>query len=583
MKEKLNEGIVNLLMSVEGFVKANKIAQDLGVNERTVRRRINLINQSLFEGIGHIESKKGQGFRLYIYDKVAFLKSFDYSLAEPGMNSRANRIARIFELLVTSPYRTKRELEEEFYISETTLAKDIKELNNYGKSVNVKVKFSNTKGYFISGEEYFIRNTLLKLIYDSGEVRVRRRNSRIQKDKWVNAVKKIFQEEKIYINKHTLDAIVNYLSASARRIQFGYSIQREDLKGCQVDNEKIKNISRRLADEVGKEIETKFSIEEKEFFSFFLLSVLPLEVIQPSKMNKEYKQAKDFLMKINQKLEEVGLFVQSQNCDDDILRFLYGLFLRIRFDIQKREKIFIDVESTCPQAYFISKLIFQELGREMGISFSKEEVAYFSLILNNYYFLSEPKEKKILAILPTDYTVARMYITELRHFSKYEIDLIDYESFLENNELKDKKYSLVLNPFGSIVKFKNTKVYNINDIITRGDFVRISRFLTYKNFSLLEKNLPLITELSKKDLNNLICETTYFGSTIGFTTVKTVQSMGYKIEDVDGVLKYHFLISSKLSFEEIADLMKVSLDVVMKLESKKELLTKEKLVDFYLN
>ena len=91
------------------------------------------------------------------------------------MNNPLNRRVIIFERLIDNKYNHKSDLLDKLYISESTLNKDISDLNNYMSKVNVKIKFSNKFGYYIEGKEYYIRNILLQLIHDSGFVGARKK------------------------------------------------------------------------------------------------------------------------------------------------------------------------------------------------------------------------------------------------------------------------------------------------------------------------------------------------------------------------------------------------------------------------
>lgn len=579
MIEKLNEAIINLLKDSSTFVKSCRLAHELGVNERTVRRRVQQINHSGFKKIGLIESKRGQGFRLLIYNKEKFGEFFDYTIAETSMNAATNRRAAIFEYLVDHQYVTKQNLEETFYISETTLNNDISMLNYYGKDTKVKVEVDRQKGLCISGMEYYVRNMVLKLIYDSGGVNVRRRESRKFKTIWTKTIQDVLCEERIYINKHTEDAIINYLSASRRNILKGRGMSAADIENCFIEQGLILNLAKRICEEISKVLEITFVEEEVYFFSFFLRSILPLEIVEAKSCESEFKQAKEIVKELVDKINTLGLPKVSKRCIEDMTRFWYGLLLRIRLDIQKREMNFLNIEVTYAQAYFISKVLFNEIEKMTGFKFSREEVAYFSLIIDNHYFLENSEKKKILALLPSDYTISRVYVSEMKHFSKYTVDIMDYDSFLSKK--RDMiKYDLVINPFEHQLDLKGVVVYRIKDIIRRDDFSAISRILTYKNYDALIQNLKICTEAGKR-YSAEYRGTEYLGSSIGFVVDGTVKSMELGSEDREGIKRYYFLINATLSSDEILDLLKVAVETIIKLNSSRVWMNKEKIIEYY--
>lgn len=214
MKEKLNENIMKVLMNESNYLSAETIAKRLNVNEKTIRRRILQMQGDMLAEIGRIVSKKGSGYKLVIENKEEFSKYYDYVVAEVQINNPMNRRTAIFEHLIYHSYSKKEELLNKFFISEVTLMADIKMLNEYTKRNNVQIKLFKKRGYFVTGDEYHKRNTLLKLIYASGAVGVRKREHKIARDNIMNTVIHFFTSEGYFINKHTLDSITNYLLIS---------------------------------------------------------------------------------------------------------------------------------------------------------------------------------------------------------------------------------------------------------------------------------------------------------------------------------------------------------------------------------
>ena len=76
MIEKLNERIIKLLIEHQKYAKASELANDLGVNEKTIRRRIQQINEGLLENGAFIDSKKGRGFKITIDNDEKFQKYY---------------------------------------------------------------------------------------------------------------------------------------------------------------------------------------------------------------------------------------------------------------------------------------------------------------------------------------------------------------------------------------------------------------------------------------------------------------------------------------------------------------------------
>lgn len=587
MKEKLNENIINHLMKHDKYVSADYLSKVLGVNEKTIRRRIKQMNDGNLEKIGKIESKKGEGYCLVIYDREAFGKYYDYYIAEVQINNPQNRCALIYEYIFENIIVSTDQLLDNFYISLRTLMHDINAINEYAKHVRVKIVQNKNKEYSIEGDEYHIRNICLKLIYDSSMVRKRRRDSRKEKNEYIHIIQNILYEEEIFINKHALDAIVNYIIISIAAIGFGRTLNMD--VNIEEKDMKLLDVSLKFHKEITNKFPVKFPYKETLYLANFLKSVLPLEMISIEKeSDATYQLALNYLQIIEEVNNRMGFETLSDEMKDDCVKFLYSLISRVKYDIQRREMIYLDIETTHSQAYCISKIMFKEIEKVYDIQIQKEEIAYFSLVINNYYFLSNEVRKKVLAILPSDYTVARICERELRHFSLHDVDIMTYGKFLNIQDELENKYALVISPVGYRINMRSTKTYNFFDIFTKSDFTSISRILSCMNYKQLLTNLFLIEDIEAfgniESIQNFLEKEEYYtrflDSYICFSK-ESVKTIGYRINTINFQKVIIFVINCTLAQNEVFDLLKVALDTIIRFSSKGEVLDKEKLIEYY--
>ena len=223
----------------------------------------------------------------------------------------------------------------------------------------------------------------------------------------------------------------------------------------------------------------------------------------------------------------------------------------------------------------------------MNIKISREEIAYFSIIIHNYYFSIDKESKKVLTILPSDKSIAQMYKDELRNFSIFNIEFISYKEFLNKGDSIAQDYSLILNPFEEVFKISNIKEYRIFDIISRSDFMNISRLLSYKNYNLLVNNLDKIKALEEDSISKNLFSKSYYsrflGSYIGFINDKSILTMSYNLYKTKLNKVLVFLINKNLSSDEISDLLKVATDAIIKFQSTGIYQTRNELIKTYKN
>lgn len=590
MKEKLNENIITQLMRKEHYYKADDLASILGVNEKTIRRRIKRIKESMDHTICTIDAKSGQGYKLIVYRREEFYRYYDYFIAEVELNNPINRRTTIFLYIAYHEGCSKDDLLNEFYISEATFASDVEALNEYTKGVHVTIVHS-ADGYKIQGNEYFVRNTILRLNYDSGMVRAKRRETRAAKDDIFHTVQKVLHANGVLVNKNGLDAIVNYILVSMGNLLKGRSLDVTVFVDDRSVIEDFISIAKALYASIEKKENIEFPDNELVFLAYFLRGILPLELNQIiHQQDKSYCKAVVLAEQVIEFLENIGFERLDENFKNDLICFIYGFNIRVLLDIQKRELDYFDIEIAYSQAYFLAKLTFKEVFENLPY-LSRDEIGGLAFVINKHYFINRKMHKKVLAITPSDPLIASVYKSELRHFVDYDFNIITFDEY--NTEPPDSflaAYDLVLAPFLNLIKNENPTMYLTKDMITREDFIKVSRILSYRKYEKLVQNIRAMEYISTDDKVHTIVKrfkskkgefyTTLLHSYVGFARLKG-KSMMYGIYEVDYETKLLFIMNSELHSDEVLDLLRVAIDAIIKLSSSGVVLTLDKLKEYY--
>lgn len=158
-KEKI---IVHYLLKTDGYLTANDLSKKSGFSKKTIYRTINELNQSLEEN-AFVSSKIGKGYRIN-YEKYSYVNN-EQGKNKKGVKEPRDRRSFVFlKLLFKSPIKINLyDVYEEFYVSEDTIAKDLKAINDY--AVIHQVSLHRKKGQiWITGKENNIRNAINKVI-----------------------------------------------------------------------------------------------------------------------------------------------------------------------------------------------------------------------------------------------------------------------------------------------------------------------------------------------------------------------------------------------------------------------------------
>lgn len=118
--------LLHFLNSRHGIVSAKEISKKMAISERTIRSDIARINQAMETSGIFIRTVYGKGYSLEIRDRAVFHRLFS---EEKNIQTKEDRIRYLILKLVRSEESCDmNDLEEDIYISRTTLETDLREV-----------------------------------------------------------------------------------------------------------------------------------------------------------------------------------------------------------------------------------------------------------------------------------------------------------------------------------------------------------------------------------------------------------------------------------------------------------------------
>ncbi|MFK4997900.1 HTH domain-containing protein [Bacillus sp. N9] len=139
------------------YCSLNDLAEKLGVSTRSIRNYIKQLNDDLV-GIVSLESEKGKGYYLNIFDKAKFKSLLVKNNPNNLLDSPKHRMALIIDRLINSEQiYTLDDLAFEMHISRTTLINELKKSSVSLKTYNLTIQGKQNKGMYLSGKELDLR------------------------------------------------------------------------------------------------------------------------------------------------------------------------------------------------------------------------------------------------------------------------------------------------------------------------------------------------------------------------------------------------------------------------------------------
>ena len=173
--------ILKLLLKNKECMTGDNLAVAIGVSSRTIRNDMKDLNRALEDHGASVVSEIGQGYYLKIEDQEKFL-TFQNEMEEHKRekdfkniipSEPEDRVKYIISKLLLSTLNGRKEkieffdLEEELFISTSTLKKDFRNIDKVLKPYDLKTSITKKDGVKIVGDEAKIRYCISEYIFNS--------------------------------------------------------------------------------------------------------------------------------------------------------------------------------------------------------------------------------------------------------------------------------------------------------------------------------------------------------------------------------------------------------------------------------
>mgnify|MGYP000366371324 CR=1 FL=1 len=141
--------IISILLNTEGSISGVSLSKNLGITTRTLRNDISNINDEIKNKKVKIYSNPAHGYWIKKEDKKSMkkeIREIRNTIKQAIASTSDERIVMLFYLLIREKSLKTDKLVERFYVSKTTLNKDINKLkliityieNNYTHAISIQ-------------------------------------------------------------------------------------------------------------------------------------------------------------------------------------------------------------------------------------------------------------------------------------------------------------------------------------------------------------------------------------------------------------------------------------------------------------
>lgn len=384
--------IISTLLNTE-YTTIKNIANQVNLSEKTIRNKIDLINDFLEENdMGCIEKKPRVGVVLHANDeqirKLYFYISENLDKESIGTTGDINRVIEILLKAYGHSFVSTQSLSDALYISAPTTLKIIQKVKEWFHGFNIDLINSRQDGIYLDASEYDYRIALSYYISNTNN-QVEETLLKFIKNYNVNSIKKIImkteKEWDIALDEKSFNNVLVNIIILMHRSQYSkyLTISMEDLVTLEKYNEYTfsSSILNKLAHDTG------IFIYEQEYW-FLAIQILCSRFVS----DKAEKQSLETLVGYDTTLisftesmiELVGSVLNVDLSHDkilhsDLLQHLRPTIFRMRYGIQQSNSLLHYIKDEYKQAYvacWSTSVLFE---KTYGLDVTEKEIGYIAI------------------------------------------------------------------------------------------------------------------------------------------------------------------------------------------------------------
>lgn len=438
--------ILKLLLKNKECMTGDNLAVAIGVSSRTIRNDMKDLNRALEDHGASVVSEIGQGYYLKIEDQEKFL-TFQNEMEEHKRekdfkniipSEPEDRVKYIISKLLLSTLNGRKEkieffdLEEELFISTSTLKKDFRNIDKVLKPYDLKTSITKKDGVKIVGDEAKIRYCISEYIFNSKGYFGIEENQFYQsifKEQEIEKLREILLDVISVYNLRLTDlAFKNVLIHSLIMLkrfarQKSVTYEENDIKAFE------KKVEFECAQEIIKRIQKEFEVDlgnEVYYLTQHLISSQRFLIDDP-KEDYEYKnEIEKILIKIK---EETNIDLSDdKQLINGLAMHLSAALQRMRFDMNIRNEFLDSIKNMYPLAFELAVIAGEIIEENFQFRTQENEKVQVVLLLNvpkSQYNMWEVVFKRLY-----QYLIGDQGVTKLIKDKDYD----DFICHLERNE-----------------------------------------------------------------------------------------------------------------------------------------------------
>ena len=529
MNDKRFLKLFKLLSNSKVPMKSEEICEQLDIAPRTLRNDLKKYKSIFLENGVTLISKPGVGYCFEIFDQDLYFKFIqdlinketqDQHLIPVYPEERINYLIKSF--LGTDNYIKIEDLEEELFVSRSTLTNDLKDVREKLEYYHLDIENKPNYGMKIIGEEFNKRACISKYYFNTESYDDVILNPEKNKNKEI--IKKLLYNT-IIENNFTLTDIgfqnlVIHIMILLMRID---KLSEDDIIEPiykSLEDEKEFRIACLLVEKLENQFKVKFPKKEIYYITIHLLGKKSMQYNNDTLLITQETQ--DLLNYIFEHIKQNFQFDFSQ--DMELFRFLslhfQPMMNRLKYGLYIENPLIDKIKTENPLAFEISLYIGSIIKEIKKYDVSVNEVGYialhFALALERVQ--EQGKSKNVIVVCASGAGSSQILLYKLKQKFKNYINEIRVAKLYELLDIDQNKYDYIISTVP--INFKTEiPIINVEDFLTEEDVGLVKNIFTET-----ENDYAFIDKYFKEEL--------FFQDLIGTTKEEVIRNMCDAVQKV---------------------------------------------------
>lgn len=511
------------------YTTSQEISSKLYISDRTARKYLHIVGAAIGKHDGHIEAKRGKGYRLIIKEQSTFEQFYQGEVNTVSLTKNITSIHeskdRQYYILQSLFFEQKRlfvdNIAKELFVSRSTISNDLVEIKKLLVTYDIELKSKPSIGIYIEGSEQSFRHFIMNYFFMTrlhDNLYTFSMYSHLLKDIDIEEIVIIVLDEcreaRLQISDFIIFNIVLHIGLSIKRIQSGFEIKEETVVICPEESIEYQT-SLRIIDRLAESIDLLFPIEEAAYIAMHLQNkTTSKRVFKWIPYGRE--QIKQQLIAIlNEFDQETGYFVaQDSILIDGLMLHFPSLLLRLRNNTSIGNPLLEKIKERYRRLFDLTVKYFSQMPVFQRFNVTESEWAYLTIHLSAAIerYLNNQKVRA-LVICATGLGSSQMLRARLEHELGTKIEIERVISYYEIFEYNLENIDIIISSISLPKVIHRTPIIHVSVFLDEADIAAINHELSIykvKEHLLVEpvksdskvasKRIALVKECFRPDL-----------------------------------------------------------------------------------